>query len=121
MPRRQRLDTRTQSWNRRRHKHSDIPKTGRRCALPVCRTGFVQRTACVRQSAKRLACRAGENFSIIPQRAIVRRPDAPSPYRRPRAAIVPRFSSRLVKAQKILYAALSYPHPTAAPSGLAAG
>jgi hypothetical protein len=36
-------------------------------------------------------------------------------------AIAPRLSARLVKARKILYAALSYPHPTAAPSGPAAG
>ncbi|CAM2184897.1 hypothetical protein BLAT2472_70370 [Burkholderia latens] len=49
---------------------------------------------------------------------------APRPlFRRapPPVAIAPRFCARLVKARKILYAALSYPHPTAAPSGLAAG
>ncbi|WP_204374117.1 hypothetical protein, partial [Burkholderia cenocepacia] len=59
-----------------------------------------------------------ELYRSAPSRVV---PTPVFPHCGSRAAILPRVAPRLVKAQKILYAALSYPHPTAAPSGLAAG
>ncbi|CAG9188784.1 hypothetical protein BVIET440_110115 [Burkholderia vietnamiensis] len=89
---------------------------------PARRTGFVQRTRlcpAVREEACLPGWRKLLNYTAARHRASCR---TPLPDSRPvRATIAPRFSPRLVKAQKIHYAALSYPHPTAAPSGSAAG
>uniref|UniRef100_A0A0H2XQW1 Ornithine carbamoyltransferase n=1 Tax=Burkholderia orbicola (strain AU 1054) TaxID=331271 RepID=A0A0H2XQW1_BURO1 len=121
MSRQRRLDTRTQSWRGGGTSRSISRKRGvdarRRWTAPdVCSARLVSGRA-------RKALPAGlektfELYRSAPSRVV---PTALFPHRGSGAAILPRVVPRLVKAQKILYAALSYPHPTAAPSGLAAG